>query len=94
MLKKKILYEIIFILALAGIIVIMYFLLSTPKCEWTITNCCTENAGAYWECVNMRTYTPKINCSAVFTVCPQVISPKPNLQCSYDETIKNCTVKP
>ena len=48
------------------------------ECEWMITNCCTENAGASWECANPQ--RSQITCGQL--VCPQVISPKPTVSCS------------
>jgi len=62
-----------------------------PECKWIITNCCPENAGAYWECVNVKTYKPKLNCSEVQVICPQVLSPKPNLSCVWEKD--ECVVK-
>lgn len=49
------------------------------ECEWQITNCCPENAGAKWECVNKRTFLEP-ECPEII-ICPQVISPKPNKEC-------------
>jgi hypothetical protein len=48
-------------------------------CAWTSTNCCTENAGANWECVNKESY---VNCQSNQVLCPQVISPRPSQVCS------------
>jgi hypothetical protein len=47
-------------------------------CEWKSTNCCTENAGAYWQCINKESY---IDCLSKQILCPQVISPKPSASC-------------
>jgi hypothetical protein len=91
--KWNIIFLIVFILILFGFIYYFNFSKPKPKCDWIITNCCTENAGAYWECVNVNNYTPKINCSEVFVVCPQVLSPKPKLKCIYDEMNKTCVVR-
>ena len=52
---------------------------SDLDCEWVITNCCPENAGAHWECVNIKTFKPR-ECPPNI-VCPQYISPKPNKEC-------------
>ncbi len=49
-------------------------------CTWKITNCCTENAGGSWDCINKRTYT-LIDCEKFLILCPQVISPKPGFDC-------------
>ncbi|MEM5801810.1 MAG: hypothetical protein QXQ18_00235 [Candidatus Aenigmatarchaeota archaeon] len=86
---------IIFILAVIGILINMYLkgLKEMPRCEWVITNCCPETAGAYWECVDLRNYSQKMDCDKVFVVCPQVLSPKPNMQCSYDDIKKSCVVR-
>ncbi len=48
------------------------------ECRWVSTNCCSENAGAQWECVNEG--ETEINCPDN-PVCPQVISPKPETSC-------------
>jgi len=47
-------------------------------CGWMSTNCCPENAGAYWECVN--TEETVIECPEN-PICPQVISPRPETSC-------------
>jgi len=52
---------------------------SNADCSWLITNCCSENAGAHWECLNKETY---IDCKSRETLCIQVISPKPSSSCS------------
>ena len=49
------------------------------RCEWKITNCCSENAGAEWKCVNVEDFSPS-TCAGLI-LCPQVISPKPSLNC-------------
>lgn len=59
------------------------------NCEWRITNCCSENAGAKWECVNLKTFKAP-ECPSV-VICPQVISPKPTSSCSCENG--NCVVK-
>lgn len=61
------------------------------ECDWVITNCCPENAGARWECVNVKSYKPKLNCSEVQVICPQILSPKPNLKCVWENG--KCVVK-
>jgi len=52
---------------------------SNEDCGWMITNCCPENAGAKWECVNLKTYKSKPCPKDI--ICPQVISPKPTIEC-------------
>jgi len=47
-------------------------------CSWTSVNCCSENAGAKWECINERQSV--IQCTKV-VLCPQFLSPKPNNDC-------------
>ena len=49
------------------------------KCEWKITNCCQENAGAEWSCVKLEDFREP-SCTGLI-LCPQVISPKPSLNC-------------
>lgn len=46
--------------------------------EWKITNCCPENAGAEWSCVNENL---KIQPCTDLILCPQVVSPKPSMSC-------------
>lgn len=48
-------------------------------CEWKSTNCCTENAGAHWECIGKGSY---IDCQSTQTLCPQFVSNKPSLPCA------------
>lgn len=52
-------------------------------CSWEITNCCPENAGAFWECVNLKTFRAPRCPGRV--ICPQVISPKPTELCICKE---------
>jgi hypothetical protein len=52
---------------------------TNSDCSWEITNCCPENAGAQWSCVNKRTFAQAPCPSTV--ICPQVISPKPDRPC-------------
>ncbi|MCX8190275.1 MAG: hypothetical protein N3F05_03565 [Candidatus Diapherotrites archaeon] len=61
--------------------------ISDADCAWVSTNCCPENAGAYWECVNPSKL--KLNCSAIRQMCLQVIRPKPETACVCKEGI--CT---
>ncbi len=55
------------------------FCFSNDECEWVITNCCPENAGAKWECVNKKSFIEP-ECQGII-ICPQVISPRPQKQC-------------
>lgn len=58
-------------------------------CSWLITNCCPEEFGARWECVNIKSYEP--------TECPERVlcypipSPKPMQACFCQEG--SCVVK-
>lgn len=47
---------------------------SNLDCSWTITNCCTENTGGSWECINSNTST---------IICPSIIS-CPSIPCNPD----------
>ena len=53
-----------------------------------LTNCCDENAGATWKCVNLRNFS--LECPYV-VLCPQVISPKPTTDCLCE--LGSCVVK-
>ncbi|MFP4116362.1 MAG: hypothetical protein ACLFTQ_04170 [Candidatus Aenigmatarchaeota archaeon] len=55
---------------------------SDEECAWVSTNCCPENAGANWECVNEDETV--IDCPEN-PVCPQVISSKPEAECGCAE---------
>ncbi len=48
------------------------------ECAWKSTNCCPENAGASWQCINIK--LSKIECPST-PVCLQVINPKPEKKC-------------
>jgi hypothetical protein len=52
------------------------------ECGWVSTNCCPENAGANWECVNKE--ETDLECDED-VVCPQVVSPKPTTSCQCDD---------
>lgn len=52
---------------------------SDTDCEWTITNCCPESAGAHWECINPK--LSKIECLPKGNICLQVLSPRPEREC-------------
>lgn len=82
---KKLLFFGLLVLALA--IKIFYL----PNCQWVITNCCPETAGASWECVDVKTFE-KPNCTEILVLCPQVLSPKPNKSCVY-EPFEGCVAK-
>ena len=56
--------------------------LTNFDCEWKITNCCTEEAGAKWECVNVKNFN--LSCPK-FVICPQVLSLKPSLSCKCEK---------
>ncbi len=60
----------------------------SSDCDWKPTNCCDENAGAFWECVNVKTFS--LQCPSL-VLCPQIISPKPTIDCSCEEG--SCVVK-
>ena len=47
-------------------------------CAWTITNCCSETGGAYWECINSEKST--IICQSE-NICLAVLRPKPTDAC-------------
>jgi len=47
-------------------------------CDWIITNCCKEDAGALWECINKNSY---IDCQSKLVLCPNVSVPKPKEEC-------------
>lgn len=55
---------------------------SSSDCSWQITNCCPENAGGSWECINHKTFEP--GCPKTI-LCPQVISPKPTTVCACEQ---------
>jgi len=61
---------------------------SNAECDWVSTNCCPENAGAHWQCINAK--LSKLDCP-VNPVCLQVISPKPEKACKCINGI--CTMK-
>ncbi len=61
---------------------------ANKDCDWRSTNCCDENAGASWECVNLRNFS--MDCSSMI-LCPQFISPKPQINCSCEQG--NCVKK-
>lgn len=62
---------------------------SDADCSWVSTNCCPENAGAHWECINAK--LSKLDCVPKGKVCPQVISPMPEIACVCENGF--CTAK-
>ena len=52
---------------------------SDSECDWKVTNCCPESAGAKWSCLNAKNL--KTGDCPSSMICPQVISPKPNKTC-------------
>jgi len=48
------------------------------ECEWRITNCCPESAGAKWNCESGKN---KMQECPKSIICPQVLSPKPDRRC-------------
>ncbi len=81
---------ILFSLLLLALFLILYKQKEAKICEWRITNCCPPEAGAKWECVDIRKFKEP-NCSKYKVLCPQVISPKPNKLCVYENG--RCVVK-
>ncbi len=76
-----------FVLAL----ILLFFMKKTENpCKWVIVNCCPENAGAKWECVNIKEFV-KPNCSEYYVLCPQIVSPKPSKECVFENG--RCVVK-
>jgi len=61
-----------------SIIKIEYACENDEECILASTNCCPENAGAHWECINKNS---TILCNPEGVLCPQVISPMPNIKC-------------
>jgi hypothetical protein len=47
-------------------------------CNWIITNCCNEESGAQWQCLNKNSY---IDCQSKLVLCPNVSIPKPKEGC-------------
>ncbi|MFP4116717.1 MAG: hypothetical protein ACLFTY_01735 [Candidatus Aenigmatarchaeota archaeon] len=52
--------------------------LDDEECGWVSTNCCSENMGASWECVNKEETV--LDCPEK-SVCPAVMNPKPVEDC-------------
>lgn len=87
--KNKETTLILLLAILSSLLLVLYSKLAKDPCEWRITNCCPENAGAKWECVDIRKFKEP-NCTKL-VLCPQVLSPKPNLSCVYENG--SCVVK-
>ena len=51
-------------------------------CSWIIINCCPENLGAKWECLNKESY---IDCKSKLVLCANFSSPKPEENCKCIE---------
>ena len=47
-------------------------------CDWIITNCCKEEMGAEWQCLNKNSY---IDCQSKLVLCPNISKPKPSEEC-------------
>lgn len=47
-------------------------------CSWMITNCCSENSGAKWECLNKNSH---IDCQSKLVLCANFSSPMPKVDC-------------
>jgi hypothetical protein len=58
-------------------------------CSWVITNCCPEELGAKWECVNIKSYHA-IECPERI-LCYPIPSPKPLFSCVCQQG--SCVVK-
>jgi hypothetical protein len=51
---------------------------SDEDCAWMITNCCKEEMGAEWQCLNKNSY---IDCKSKLVLCPNISVPKPKADC-------------
>ena len=51
---------------------------SDEDCIWMITNCCKEEMGAEWQCLNKNSY---IDCESKLVLCPNISVPKPEADC-------------
>ncbi len=77
---KTIIFFLIFFLIIPGFIKSEGIITSCKEdnqCQWISTNCCPENAGANWECINKEI---KIECPEN-PICLQVVRPKPSEDC-------------
>jgi len=88
------LVQLLIVICCIAIVIIFYFSSKDScfldfECQWKITNCCSETAGAQWECVNVKSFN-ETNCPKVI-FCPQILSPKPNLSCMCEKG--KCVVK-
>jgi hypothetical protein len=75
----KIIYITILVVMIGVLIYVITQQVTQQICEWKITNCCPENAGAQWECVKTKDFKQPY-CSGLI-LCPQVVSPKPSMSC-------------
>jgi hypothetical protein len=75
----KIIYITILVLMIGFLIYAVIQQVTQQRCEWKITNCCPENAGAEWSCVKMKDFRQP-SCTDLI-LCPQVVSPKPSMSC-------------
>ena len=55
-------------------------------CDWIIVNCCREDLGAQWQCLNKNSY---IDCQSKLVLCPNISVPKPKEECKCIDNI--CT---
>jgi len=51
---------------------------SDEDCVWMIANCCKEETGAEWLCLNKNSY---IDCKGKLVLCPNISVPKPEADC-------------
>jgi hypothetical protein len=56
-------------------------------CDWIITNCCKEEAGAQWQCLNKNSY---IDCQSKLVLCPNVTKTESKLQMFKQYLYRNC----
>ena len=47
-------------------------------CSWEITNCCAQEAGGKWDCINGKTFVPGCLDNIL---CPDIVSPEPTTKC-------------
>jgi len=77
------------LLLFVTILAIIFFISSKDRClisfdcQWKITNCCPETAGAEWKCVNVKSFN-ETKCPG-FVICPQYLSPRPDLSCACED---------
>jgi len=76
---RKVIYIAILVVMIGVLIYTFSQQVAQQKCEWKITNCCPENAGAEWSCVKLKDFREP-SCIGLI-LCPQVIVLKPSLSC-------------